>query len=50
MKMLCLICVIALACACAKHRVRCDGRLELINSPSAAAAVRAQGAGAVTTR
>jgi hypothetical protein len=36
MKTLYLICVIALASACAQHRVRCDGHLEPINPPPAA--------------
>ncbi|MFZ1905025.1 MAG: hypothetical protein WAU56_06505 [Steroidobacteraceae bacterium] len=41
MKTLYLICVIALASACAQHRVRCDGRLEPINPPPAADAAAA---------
>jgi hypothetical protein len=32
MRMLLLVCLVQLACACTPHEVRCDGRLERINA------------------
>jgi hypothetical protein len=33
-RVLLLVCLAQLACACTPHEVRCDGRLESINSPA----------------
>ena len=36
MKVFRLLCVLLLLCGCTPHEVRCDGRLEPVNVPSAA--------------
>jgi hypothetical protein len=50
MKTLYVICIVALAAACAQHRVRCDDRLEPINPPTAAGEAGSGAASPTTQR